>query len=627
VVIINSVNIFKNTTNKKQKISNDINMSSYIRDCCSLELDTNVNVDKYDYNKLKLIHNIIIEVNSIGYQNKVLKLKGDDLRKKVNGLIVNKSNQRFAILLDDGTKLSIRVIEAYDNGFIDDETAIFVSGKGIKDISGNGGNGIDISLNTNYEKLGVGGMNKEFITIFRRAFISRVMPRDIIEKLGVKHIRGMIMFGPPGCGKTLSARVISKMLNCKNEPKIISGPEIFGKYVGESEGKVRELFKDAEDNPSDFHVIIIDEMDAMCRKRGSSGSDGGGRVSDSVVNQLLAKIDGVDSLDNILIIGMTNRLDVIDPALLRPGRFEVQIEIGLPDKEGRYEILKIHTKTMSDGNVLSDDVNLSNIATETNNFTGAEIEGLVKSAVSFATQRHVDIDDMSNIRNIEDIKITKADFDRAITEIMPAFGVSDSSELKLMLGNGIIDIWNVFNEFEKELKSSIFKRQQKNISILLHGPRGCGKTALLGRIGLEYNIPFVKLISAASMISMTETQQCNEIISIFNDASRSSDAIILIDDLERIIEFVKMGNRFSNKVLQCILIMINKSVENNITVVITTSIDIYIVEQLGIKVDIDLIIPVPSDENVKCDIVKSLNFHKSASMIDGVPVPIKCFYY
>ena len=174
-----------------------------------------------------------------------------------------------------------------------------------------------------FEKLGIGGLDAEFNQIFRRAFASRIWPAHVIKQLGINHVRGMLLFGPPGCGKTLIARQIGKVLNAR-EPKIVNGPEILNKYVGGSEEKVRELFAEAEkeqlemgDN-SMLHIIILDEMDAICKTRGSSSSNTG--VSDSVVNQLLSKIDGVDSLNNILLIGMTNRKDMIDDALLRPGR-------------------------------------------------------------------------------------------------------------------------------------------------------------------------------------------------------------------------------------------------------------------------------------------------------------------
>lgn len=203
----------------------------------------------------------------------------------------------------------------------------------------------------------------------------------------MKHCKGMILYGPPGTGKTLIARKIAEVLNCK-EPKVVNGPEIFDKFVGGSEKNVRDLFADAESDQatngdeSELHVIIFDEIDAICRKRGSTNSGTG--VNESVVNQLLSKIDGVDSLNNILIIGMTNRLDMIDEALLRPGRFEIHLEIGLPDEPGRKQIFTIHTQKMKKNDLLTKDVDLDKLASLTKNYTGAEIEAVCGSARSFA---------------------------------------------------------------------------------------------------------------------------------------------------------------------------------------------------------------------------------------------------
>lgn len=193
-----------------------------------------------------------------------------------------------------------------------------------------------------FEDMGIGGLDTEFSQIFRRAFASRIFPPGLIEKLGIQHVKGILLYGPPGTGKTLIARQIGKMLNSR-EPKVINGPEVLNKYVGQSEENIRKLFADAEKeykekgDESGLHIIIFDELDAVCKQRGS-GAGGGTGVGDSVVNQLLSKLDGVDQLNNILLIGMTNRMDMIDDALLRPGRLEVHMEISLPDEPGRAQV-------------------------------------------------------------------------------------------------------------------------------------------------------------------------------------------------------------------------------------------------------------------------------------------------
>eukprot|EP00912_Choanoflagellata_sp_UC4_P002500 UC4_evm1s1583 len=192
-----------------------------------------------------------------------------------------------------------------------------------------------ISPEWNFSKMGIGGLDAQFQTMFRRAFASRVLPPDVVEKLGLRHCKGMLLYGPPGTGKTLIARKLAEMLNGA-EPKVVNGPEIFSKFVGEAEKNIRELFEDAEKEEAEkgddsrLHVIIFDEIDAVCKARGSVTSGTG--VHDTVVNQLLTKIDGVDALNNILIIGMTNRKDMLDEAILRSGRLELHIQIGLPDK-------------------------------------------------------------------------------------------------------------------------------------------------------------------------------------------------------------------------------------------------------------------------------------------------------
>jgi vesicle-fusing ATPase len=259
----------------------------------------------------------------------------------------------------------------------------------------------------------------------------------------------MLLYGPPGCGKTLIARQIGKVLNAR-EPKIVNGPEILNKFVGGSEEKIRELFADAEKeqleagDQSMLHIVIMDEMDAICKQRGTV-RDGTG-VSDSVVNQLLSKIDGVDSLNNILLIGMTNRRDMIDDALLRPGRLEVHVEIGLPDLDGRMQILNIHTASMRKAKKMTPECveKLPRIAEQSKNFSGAEIEGLVKAASSYALTRCVDVKNLSKAPKLDELILEYNDFERALGDIEPKFGAK-SQELKACYRNGFVPYGDSFD--------------------------------------------------------------------------------------------------------------------------------------------------------------------------------------
>lgn len=417
-----------------------------------------------------------------------------------------------------------------------------------------------------FEDMGIGGLDAEFSTIFRRAFASRIFPPGLVEKLGIQHVKGILLYGPPGTGKTLIARQIGKMLNAR-EPKVINGPEVLNKFVGQSEENIRKLFADAEKEykekgeESGLHIIIFDELDAVCKQRGS-GAGGGTGVGDSVVNQLLSKLDGVDQLNNILLIGMTNRKDMIDEALLRPGRLEVHMEISLPDEKGRSQILKIHTQKMRENNVMDPDVDLLELAHLTKNFSGAEIAGLVKSASSFAFTRHVKVGTMAGIsEDVVNMKVNRADFHHALDEVKPAFGVSEE-ELSSRIPYGIIHYSPMIDEILKE--GELFVKQVSNaessplFSVLLHGPTASGKTALAARIAIDSGFPFIKLISPEDMVGYTEMARVQYISKIFDDAYKSRTSVVVVDNIERIIDWVPIGPRFSNTILQTLMVILRK---------------------------------------------------------------------
>lgn len=376
---------------------------------------------------------------------------------------------------------------------------------------------------------------------------------------------GILLYGPPGTGKTLIARQIGKMLNAK-EPKIVNGPEILSKYVGQSEENIRKLFGDAEADykelgeESPLHIIIFDELDAICKQRGSK-NDGTG-VGDTVVNQLLSKMDGVDQLNNILIIGMTNRKDMIDEALLRPGRLEVHMEISLPDEFGRLQILKIHTAKMRNNNVMDRDVRLEELASQTKNFSGAEISGLIKSATSFSFNRHVKVGTLAGVADdIDQMKVSRDDFLSALEEVRPAFGVSDE-ELEQCIQNGIIHYHERVEEILENGRLGVDQvRSSKRtplVSMLLQGPPGSGKTALAAQIAMNSEFPFIKLISPESMVGMTESAKVSYINKIFSDSYRSEFSVVVIDNIERILEWVDIGPRFSNTILQALMVLLKK---------------------------------------------------------------------
>ena len=430
----------------------------------------------------------------------------------------------------------------------------------------------------NFEDLGIGGLDNEFSDIFRRAFASRTFSSKLIKELNIKHVKGILLYGPPGTGKTLMARQIGKMLNAV-PPKIINGPEVFSKYVGESEKNIREYFAPAEadeakyGDASPLHIIIFDEMDAVVRQRGSRSGDTG--AGDQVVNQLLSKIDGVDALNNVLIIGMTNRKDMLDEAILRPGRLEVHIEVSLPTEEGRVQIFNIHTKSARENNRLASDVDVEELAALTKNYTGAEIEGVVKSAVSFALQRAINppsgagegssgagASDSVIDRDEDSVLVTRNDFIQAIGEVRPALGAS-SEDLDLIIAAGMINYGPKYQRLMGAgsllIQQVLHSRQTSPlITALVAGPRGCGKSSVALTLAQNEDVPFFRHISPDMYVSFSELAKCDRIVNTFMDAYKSETAVIVIDDIERIVEYSALGGRFSNRVLQTLMAYLNR---------------------------------------------------------------------
>ncbi|KZV25178.1 vesicle-fusing ATPase [Dorcoceras hygrometricum] len=486
----------------------------------------------------------------------------------------------------------------------------------------------------NLQSLGIGGLSAEFADIFRRAFASRVFPPHVTSKLGIKHVKGMLLYGPPGTGKTLMARQIGKVLNGK-EPKIVNGPEVLSKFVGETEKNVRDLFADAEQDQrtkgdqSDLHVIIFDEIDAICKSRGST-RDGTG-VHDSIVNQLLTKIDGVESLNNVLLIGMTNRKDLLDEALLRPGRLEVQVEISLPDENGRLQILQIHTNKMKESSFLSPDVNLHELAARTKNYSGAELEGVVKSAVSYALNRQLSMDDLTKPVDEESVRVTMDDFLNALQEVIPAFGAS-TDDLERCRLNGIVECGDRHDHIYR--RTMLLAEQVKVsrgsplVTCLLEGPSGSGKTAMASTIGIESDFPYVKIISAETMIGLSEPTKCAQIVKVFEDAYKSPLSIIILDDIERLLEYVPIGPRFSNLISQTLLVLLKRlPPKGKKILVIGTTSEVNFLESVGIRDAFSVTYNVPTlkTEDAK-KVLQQLNVFSSddidsaAEALNEIPI-------
>jgi len=406
----------------------------------------------------------------------------------------------------------------------------------------------------------VGGLDNQLDDIARRVLASRANPQAA-RRLGVSHVRGILLSGPPGCGKTLLARELSRLLGAR-EPQIVNGPEILDKFIGEAERRVRELFLPAEreyeevGDASALHIIILDEMDAIARKRGSMTSDTTG-VRDSVVNQLLAKIDGVKEAPNILVVGLTNRPELLDSALLRPGRLEVQLRVELPDRRGRRDIMAIHTRRMREDNALNadainllDDLSDDGMGARTEHFSGAELAGLVRSAASFALARVLE----SGLGEEDDTSgmVTAADLERALKEVRPALGTNDEV-LKLRYPFGISDcspsmkrIMRDLTRFTTPVTTTMASPRLHSLLLVGAGNAitagGSGVTALASYAAAESSInghsDFVRFITALDILTAEggggDEARAAALVERFSEAREMSHSLLVLDDIDQI---------------------------------------------------------------------------------------------
>ena len=402
------------------------------------------------------------------------------------------------------------------------------------------------SMGMSFDK--VGGLDAQLDAIARRVLASRANP-EAARRLGVSHVRGILLSGPPGCGKTLLARELAHILGAR-EPQIVNGPEILDKFIGEAEKNIRALFAPAEQefrevgDASALHIIILDEMDAIARKRGSMSSDSTG-VRDSVVNQLLAKMDGVKEANNVLVVGLTNRPELLDPALLRPGRLEVQLRVELPDLIGRRDILRIHTRRMREAGGMSqtvvnliEDVSEVGIPARAEHFTGAELAGLIRSAASFALARTI-----GDIR--EEGVVEVSDIEKALREVLPALGKQDEV-LKMRYPFGISPCSVSMNRIMRDLRRftaaavSNSPRLQSLLLVGSGGKGGAGATALAAWAASEASSngssDYVRFVSALDLLggSGDDSARAAALADKFSEARELSHSLLVLDDVDQL---------------------------------------------------------------------------------------------
>ncbi|MFX1466684.1 MAG: CDC48 family AAA ATPase [Promethearchaeota archaeon] len=384
----------------------------------------------------------------------------------------------------------------------------------------------------------VGGLGSEIQKVREMIELPLKHP-ELFERLGIEPPKGVLLHGPPGTGKTLLAKAVA------NETDAyfinLSGPEVMSKFYGESEARVREIFKEAEENaPS---IIFLDELDAIAPKR----EEVTGEVERRVVAQLLALMDGLESRGQVIVIGATNRVNSLDPALRRGGRFDREIEIGVPDKHGRMEILQIHTRGMP----LTEDVDLEKLSEVTHGFVGADIATLAKEAAMISLRRilpQIDLEAVElPVSVLESIEVTQNDFLEALKDIEP----SAMREVFVEVANVHWSDIGGLEEPKQELKEAVewpikfpevfqYTNTEPPKGILLFGPPGTGKTLLAKAVANESEANFIS-IKGPEVLSKWVGESERAVREIFRKARQAAPAIIFFDELDAITPHRGMG--------------------------------------------------------------------------------------
>jgi len=389
---------------------------------------------------------------------------------------------------------------------------------------------------TTYED--VGGLEEEIQRI-REMVELPIRHPELFQRLGIDPPKGVLLHGPPGCGKTLLARAVAS----ESEANFfsINGPEIMSKFYGESEARLREIFQQAQQNaPS---IIFIDELDAIAPKR----EEVTGEVERRVVAQLLALLDGLSGRGNVIVIGATNRPNALDPALRRPGRFDREVEIGIPDKRGRYEILLIHTRGMP----LASDVDLRVLADRTHGYTGADLAALCRETAMKALRRYLPEINLEEERIppsvLEKMEVRMEDFMNAFKEITPTAMREVAVEVPAVHWDEVGGLEEVKEELKEAVvwplkNPEVFKRMgiQPPKGILLFGPPGCGKTMLARVVATESESNFIS-IKGPEVFSKWVGESEKAIREVFRKARMASPAVIFFDEIDSLVPRRGMG--------------------------------------------------------------------------------------
>ena len=458
----------------------------------------------------------------------------------------------------------------------------------------------------------VGGLQEE-IKVMREIVELPLRHPELFVRLGIEPHSGILLYGPPGCGKTLLAKVLASESDARMFS--INGPEIMNKYYGETEAKLRDIFKEAKENsPS---IIFIDEIDAIAPKREEAYGD----VEKRVVAQLLALMDGLTDRGNVVVLGATNRPDSVDPALRRPGRFDREMEISVPNADGRLEVMQIHTRGMP----IADDVNLKSLAAELHGYTGADMKSLCREAAIRSIRRYLPEIDLETekipTKILQSMEVKIIDFYDAMHGVIPTamreFYVERSKvfwedvggleESKHILQDNLIV---AMNDPEKFSKMGIKPPK----GALLYGPPGCGKTILARALATESGGNMI-LVRGPEILSKWVGESEKAIREIFRKAKASSPCVIIFDELDSLAKMKNgdEGGGIGENILSQMLTEMEEGTTSRVVIIgITNRPDLIDSSMLRTgRLDLSVFVS-PPDEKGRLEIIKILT--------DGMPL-------
>ena len=461
---------------------------------------------------------------------------GPHIRDKLSGQAVTEGQRvPFSLGLGplssmSGQQIPLRIADTAPGGtvVVTDSTEVQVSEKPAEQIPGGRG-GRTEGPTVTYED--IGGLDSELDKVREMIELPMRHP-ELFQQLGIEPPKGVLLHGPPGTGKTLMAKAVANEIDAYFTD--ISGPEIMSKYYGESEEQLREVFEEAEENAP--AIVFIDEIDSIAPKRGETSGD----VERRVVAQLLSLMDGMDERKDVVVIGATNRLDALDPALRRGGRFDREIEIGVPDRDGRMEILQVHTRGMP----LADGVDLDQYAESTHGFVGADLESLAKEGAMNALRRlrpQLDLEqEQIDADVLESMRVTEEDLKEALKGIEPSAlrevfvevpdvtwedvgGLEDTKERLRETIQWPLDYPEVFEQLDMAAAKGV----------LLYGPPGTGKTLLAKAVANEAQSNFIS-IKGPELLNKYVGESEKGVREVFEKARSNAPTVVFFDEIDSI---------------------------------------------------------------------------------------------